>query len=307
MRKKKTMLLLGGALVALLCCYAGLTVWNDHQKKEAETEEEASKIYLVDAEELTAVSYTDGESTLGFVKEDGTWYDAEDREIPMNQDVVSGFADTVASLTAKRELKDPDDVADYGLDAPAYTISFTAKDGEDGAVYIGDMTGEDYYAMVKGSDKIYTISDNLPYSMDFDLYGYVQTDTVPSISSGNLKKVEITENGAVITYEDEDALGELAGGWGTLSLTELADYHVTEETLADYGLDEASRVIAAAEYEDTNTGDTDSFTVYLGSTDEDGNRYVMVEGSVLVYTISSSVADNMLTVEETADSAASQE
>ena len=49
--------------------------------------------------------------------------------------------------------------------------------------------------MVEGSDKVYTISDDLPYSMDFDLSGYIQTDTVPAISSGNLKKVEVTENG----------------------------------------------------------------------------------------------------------------
>ena len=60
-----------------------------------------------------------------------------------------------------------------------------------------------------------------------------------------------------------------------------------------------------AEYEDTDTGDEESFTVYLGSKDENGNRYVMVDDSVLVYTVSSSVADNMITVEETADNEAS--
>ena len=145
--------------------------------------------------------------------------------------------------------------------------------------------------MVEGSDKVYTISDDLPYSMDFDLSGYIQTDTVPAISSGNLKKVEVTENGTTTTYEDEDALGELAGGFGTLTLT----------SLADYGLDEASRVTATAEYEDVDTEEDKTFTVYLGSTDEDGNRYIMVDGSILVYTISSDVADNMIKVEETAE------
>ena len=88
---------------------------------------------------------------------------------------------------------------------------------------------------------------------------------------------------------------------GTLTLTSLADYHVTDETLADYGLDEASRVTATAEYEDVDTEEDKTFTVYLGSTDEDGNRYIMVDGSILVYTISSDVADNMIKVEETAE------
>ena len=81
------------------------------------------------------------------------------------------------------------------------------------------------------------------------------------------------------------------------------DYHVTEETLADYGLDEASRTTAVAEYEDTDSGEKETFTVYLGSTDSDGNRYVMVKDSVLVYTISQSVAENMLTVDETTEEA----
>lgn len=301
MKQKRMMLMLGGVLVVLIGCYVGLKAWNDHQQEQAEADEEAAKIRLVDAEGLTAVSYTDGESTLGFTLEEDTWRYTEDQEIPMNQDVVGGFADTVASLNATRELENPDDISDYGLDSPSYTINYMTEDGEDGAIYIGNMTGEDYYAMVEGSDKVYTISDDLPYSMDFDLSGYIQTDTVPSISSGNLKKVEVTENGTTTTYEDEDALGELAGGFGTLTLTSLADYHVTDETLADYGLDEASRVTATAEYEDVDTEEDKTFTVYLGSTDEDGNRYIMVDGSILVYTISSDVADNMIKVEETAE------
>lgn len=301
MKQKRMMLMLGGVLVVLIGCYVGLKAWNDHQQEQAEADEEAAKIRLVDAEGLTAVSYTDGESTLGFTLEEDTWRYTEDQEIPMNQDVVGGFVDTVASLNATRELENPDDISDYGLDSPSYTINYMTEDGEDGAIYIGNMTGEDYYAMVEGSDKVYTISDDLPYSMDFDLSGYIQTDTVPSISSGNLKKVEVTENGTTTTYEDEDALGELAGGFGTLTLTSLADYHVTDETLADYGLDEASRVTATAEYEDVDTEEDKTFTVYLGSTDEDGNRYIMVDGSILVYTISSDVADNMIKVEETAE------
>ena len=52
--------------------------------------------------------------------------------------------------------------------------------------------------------------------MDFDLSGYIQTDTVPSISSGNLKKVEVTENGTTTTYEDEDALGDWQAVLGRL-------------------------------------------------------------------------------------------
>ena len=66
MKQKRMMLMLGGVLVVLIGCYVGLKAWNDHQQEQAEADEEAAKIRLVDAEGLTAVSYTDGESTLGF-------------------------------------------------------------------------------------------------------------------------------------------------------------------------------------------------------------------------------------------------
>ena len=45
------------------------------------------------------------------------------------------------------------------------------------------------------------------------------------------------------------------------------------------------------------TGDDTTFIVYLGSTEEDGNRYISVDVSILVYTISSDGADNMIKVE----------
>ena len=66
MKQKRMMLMLGGVLVVLIGCYVGLKAWNDHQQEQAEADEEAAKIRLVEAEGLTAVSYTDGESTLGF-------------------------------------------------------------------------------------------------------------------------------------------------------------------------------------------------------------------------------------------------
>ncbi|WP_346662387.1 DUF4340 domain-containing protein [uncultured Merdimonas sp.] len=301
MKERKMLILLAAAFVALIGCYVGIEVWNEEQKEAADAKAEAEKIFLTDAEELKEISCTSGDQSLGFVKRDGEWYYDEDSQIPVNQDAVDGLADAVTGLTAVRELKDPDEAADYGLEEPSSTIRYQTEKGKTAYIYIGDQTGENYYARTDDSDSIYTISDDLPYRMDYDLGEYVQNDSVPSISSGNLKKVEVTGNGTSVTYEEEDALTELAGGFGTLSLTSPVVFHAEAEDLVDYGLDEASRESAAATYQDTQTGEKETFTVYFGDTDEDGNRYAMVKGSVLVYTVSQSVADNCLTVEETDD------
>lgn len=97
-------------------------------------------------------SYTDGTDAMSFAKEEDTWYYEADREIPMVQDTVQTMADALQDVTAVRELQEPDALEDYGLDAPSYTIEYTEEDGETGTLYIGDMTGENYYAMPEGSE-----------------------------------------------------------------------------------------------------------------------------------------------------------
>ena len=51
---------------------------------------------------------------------------------------------------------------------------------------------------------------------------------------------------------------------------------VTYEELSAYGLDEARRVTAEATYKDAQSGEKETFTVYIGKMSEDGtSRYVM--------------------------------
>lgn len=299
-KKKKTIILL--VLILVLVVANGATsVWNNKSKKKKEKEAEASKIYLTDADDITAYTYSDGSQTMSFTKTDDTWVYDEDNEIPMNQDTVQSTADAIRQITAVRELDDPDQLSDYGLDNPSYTIQFQDGDGEITEILIGNGAGENYYAAIGGTEKVYTISSDFQNYLQFDLTNLVQYDTVPSIGSGNLKSVTITENGTDTVYEDDDQTGELAGGFGALNLTDCVDYHASADALAQYGLDENQRIMEKAVYTDSSDKEK-TFTVYLGKTDEAGeNRYVMVKGSDMVYRVSESVAQNMITIEETGE------
>lgn len=299
MRSKKGIWILAGLLVALIGIYAGLRYW-DERKQEAEKKKaEEETIHVVQAEELSAFSYTDGTDTMGFTREEDTWYYDADREIPMVQDTVQAMADEIRDVTAVRELKDPDALEDYGLDAPSYTIGYTEEDGDSGTLYIGNMTGENYYAMPEGSKTVYTIDGTLVSALLFDLADLARMDAVPSISSGNLASVTVKEDGESQTYQEEEDLAELAGGFGVLSLTDCVDYHVTDESLSDYGLDAAQRMTVQAVYTDPDTEEEAAFTVYIGAEDDSGeNRYLMVDGSKMVYQVSNDVIDNMTSVSE---------
>lgn len=300
-RKKKKTIILLAMILLLVVANGAASAWNDKSEKKKEKEAEASKIYLTDASDITAYSYSDRSQNMSFAKVDDTWEYDEDNEIPMNQDTVQSTADAIRQMEAVRELENPDQLSDYGLDKPSYTIQFQDNDGVTTEILIGNGAGENYYATVGDSGKVYTISSGFQDYLQFDLTNLVQYDTVPSIGSGNLKSVTITENGTDTVYEEDDQVGELAGGFGALGLTDCANYHASAEQLAEYGLDESQRITAKAVYTDSSDKEQ-TFTVYLGKTDDAGeNRYVMVEGSDMVYRISETVAQNMISIEETGE------
>ena len=300
-RKKKKTIILLVMILLLIVANGAASAWNDKSEKKKEKEAEASKIYLTDAGDITAYSYSDGNQNMSFTKADDTWEYDEDNEIPVNQDTVQSTADAIRQMEAVRELENPDQLSDYGLDKPSYTIQFQDNDGVTTEILIGNGAGENYYATVGDSGKVYTISSDFQNYLQFDLTNLVQYDTVPSIGSGNLKSVTITENGTDTVYEDDDQVGELAGGFGTLSLTDCVNYHASTEDLAEYGLDEGQRITAKAIYTDSSDKEQ-TFTVYLGKTDDAGeNRYIMVDGSDMVYRISETVAQNMISIEETGE------
>ena len=168
MKQKKTMVILIIILAVLASFYGGLRVWS-RKAAEKEAKEEVEKIMVTDLQDLSSFSYSNGKETMNFIKEDGTWKLEDDKEIRLNQSTVESMGEAASRLAAVRELKEPDDLKDYGLTTPSYTISLTTKDGDKETLYVGDAAGEDYYAMAEGTQKVYTISSGLVSSLRFDL------------------------------------------------------------------------------------------------------------------------------------------
>ncbi len=76
-------------------------------------------------EDVKAFSYQYNNETLSFGKEDDTWYYEADKSIALDQDAVETLVTTAAQLTADREIKDYEDLSEYGLEAPSNTITLT--------------------------------------------------------------------------------------------------------------------------------------------------------------------------------------
>jgi hypothetical protein len=325
--KKNKLFVLMVIIGVLLIVYLGISGIQNYQERKKEKADEAAQIQLVSGDALSEISYSNGAESMSFVKENDSWYYDADHEIPIKQSSLESLESSLTGLAAVRELEDPDALSDYGLTSPQYEISFTDSDGASHTLHIGDAAEDNYYASLDEESQVYTITSDLADSLSFDLSTLVENDSVPHIGSSNLKRVDVTKGEESRSYVDSDSLTELAGGFGAFKLSSPVDYHVTEETLADYGLDEENRTTVVASYEESaddasssqseDTSDSSdeasdseesddsaekTFTVYLGKETEDDYRYVMVDGSKMVYKVSTAVINNMIYTESDSES-----
>ena len=294
MKKKKGPLILIGVLVLLLILYFALSIWN---KKQDSKEEETVKVTDLKTSEITGVKYDLGTGEMNFEKDGDTWYYTADKDFPLRQSYPKTVADAMGLLSADRELEDADALEEYGLDHPTYTVTLTDEDGTVTTIKVGNATGNDYYATVDDTEKVYTIPATSLDDIQTELDQIAQLDTYPSIGSGNLKKEVITQNGETTTYDSENEdqaedVAAVAGGLGAATLSEIADYSVDDADLAGYGLDDTSRITVEVTY----TGDDkdQTMTLYIGGENGSGDRYVMINDSRIVYLISDEICKNIL-------------
>lgn len=294
MKKKKGPLILIGVLVLLLILYFALSTWN---KKQDSKEEETVKVTDLKTSEITGVKYDLGTGEMNFEKDGDTWYYTADKDFPLRQSYPKTVADAMGRLSADRELEDADALEEYGLDHPTYTVTLTDEDGTVTTIKVGNATGNDYYATVDDTEKVYTIPATSLDDIQTELDQIAQLDTYPSIGSGNLKKEVITQNGETTTYDSENEdqaedVAAVAGGLGAVKLSEAADYSVDDADLAGYGLDATSRITVEVTY--TSDDENQTMTLYIGGENGSGDRYVMINDSRIVYLISDEICKNIL-------------
>lgn len=296
MKKNKTLLILLGVLIVLLAAYFALKAWN-RQQAEKDEESDAVVVTQIDPAEIKAISYDMGDGERAFEKRDGTWIYTPDADFPLDQSVPETIAEDMGQLKADRELVDGDELADYGLEEPDYTVTLTEADGTVTEIKFGNTVDDYYYVSLDDSGTVYTVPSSAADNLSQSLNDMAQFDDYPSIGSGNLKKVVITSGETSTVYDSENEeqsedISAIAGGLGMVALSEAADYSVADADRGNYGLDNASRTTVEVTYTEDNEDKT--MTLYIGGEDGDGSRYVMMDDSRIVYLISDEICGNIL-------------
>ena len=223
-------------------------------------------------------------------------WDTKNKKYPITQSSLESLASTFQKVEAVRELKNADALCDYGLDKPTYTVSVKDKTGKSMTYYIGNATGENYYVTYGDKSKIYTVSSDITSSLSYSLDNLIETDTFPTLSTGNLKKVLVTQNGKTKTYTSKEKnLDGISGGLGVFTFGDCQNYYASQTDLVKYGLDKDSRITVDITYKDTDTKKTKNVVLYIGKKDSDQkNYYVQLKGSHMVYLSDKDVVKNIL-------------
>lgn len=305
MKKKTVKLVSAVVILGVLCAaYEGVNFYVTSQE-EKETEENDTSVDLVslEADDITAVSFTADQNEVEFDKKDDSWTEKSDANFPVNQDTVDSAVKGVASLTADQEISDVEDMSQYDLDNPQNTITLTTADG-DTSLQIGmESSNNQYYVKKEDDDKnVYLVSSSSIEPFMGTLYDFAESGTFPSVTSATITDVKVDkENGYEITQDadnlfwnvsdgkttekaDTTKAGTVTSAVGSLAYDKFVDYNCTDDS--KYGFDDPYAVITVKYTEDEQETQTveKTLTIYVG--DETGDdRYVKVDDSKEVYTI----------------------
>lgn len=261
--KKKTVKLVSAVVVLGVLCaaYEGVNFYVTSQE-EKETEENDTSVDLVslEADDITAVSFTADQNEVEFDKKDDSWTEKSDANFPVNQDTVDSAVKGVASLTADQEISDVEDLSEYDLDSPQNTITLTTADG-DTTLEVGMESSNNQYYVKKADDdnNVYLVSSTSIEPFMGTLYDFAESGTFPSVTSATITDVKVgKENGYEITQDadnlfwnvsdgkttekaDTTKAGTVTSAVGSLAYDKFVDYNCTDDS--KYGFDDPYAVI----------------------------------------------------------------
>ena len=310
-------------IIAIICLAAAavlylLVVKLRQRSEDADSSDDSLVISSVDSGQITAISYEKDGKSLSFRKEDGTWYNAEDKSFPVDQDSLTTMTNALGAVSATRKLDSPEDLSEYGLDSPVLT-----------AVYL------------VASDFADTFNSDIYQLADMESFPTITSDSITDInvkSGSHTLEIKNDSNGGRIVLENGEEKENCASSSVTqfintvTGITFKSHVEYNCQDLSKYGLDKPTADISvdyttaetvdsedsdsskiengAAEtavestQETADTEETESETetvqvakqliLHIGSQNEDGDYYAALDGSKEVHVVSGDTVKELI-------------
>lgn len=300
MKRYKRVLILLGVLVVVIA--AALAVSHIQERKEA-IKTSGETFLAVSPDSVTALDWTNGDTSLAFHKGDGWLWD-DDEAFPVNQEEIAKLLAPFEDMAAAFVIDDVTDYGQYGLEEPECTIHLTYGEAET-TVKLGSYSALDEERYVDiGDGKVYLVSDDPMDDYDVELSDLINHDKIPALDPASF-----TVSGAVelsATY-NEDGDSYCAGDvyftqdglpldtgrvedwldrFESLSLKDYVTYNVTDEELAAYGLMEPDLTVTVTPKEgDPMTFELSEVIPEGAESEEETKAYIRFNGSRIIYAI----------------------
>ncbi len=315
-------------LLLVLAVLLGATYAASFLARESAEEEETvyTTIFTVDPEDVTRISW-DYSEELSFTREGDTWvYDA-DATFPLEESFLDAMLEQLQQITSSKTIEDVEDWDQYTLEVPICEITVTAGDTRS-TIKIGEETalgGERYVSI--GDGNAYLVDSSFLSAFSYGLYDVLKMEPIPDmsdvygmtyLSGSDSYEIQLLEDSG-LAYSDEyvwfmgekpldtDLTKTLMRYVTDMTWQECVNYNARD--MSQYGLSDpaASITVYYLETVEVATQETDedgntvyetqenkkTYTLEIGAETDDG-YYARIQGSNMVYLISSSAAETLL-------------
>ena len=274
-RSKKLYILMG--VLALVCVVTFGVCKYEEKKEKIKNSDEV--ILEIASEDVNALSWEYESETLSFHK-DKSWSYDDDEAFPVSKEKINELLEMFEEFGVSFIIEDVEDYGQYGLDDPVCTINIETED-ESYEILLGDystMDSERYVSV--GDGNVYLVKDDPLESFDAGLSDVIDHDDMPDFDKAQVNKIKVKgvddyqavyEEDSKNTYCEDDVYFVKKDGnpldtsrvdtyletITNLGLTDCVTYKVSDEELAEYGLDDPELTLTVK---------------YTPETDEDGEK-----------------------------------
>lgn len=291
-RSKRLCILLGVLAVACVATFA----LSRYQAKKEQIQTNGEVVLEIPVDSVQALSWEYDGETLSFHKDDKWIYD-EDEAFPVDGEKIEGLLNQFSAMGAAFTIENPEDLSPYGLSDPTCSITITT-DEETYTILLGGYSTMDSQRYVSiGDGNVYLVADDPLDDFDIGLRDPLDPDDIPAFDqvseitftgSENYQIFyEAYEDGSARTYcaddvyfvqqedgtlpLDTDKVNSYLQTIRYLDLSDYVTYNVTDEELAQYGLDDPELTIQVNYTEENEDGDevSDTFTLHISRDPEE--------------------------------------
>lgn len=324
--------------VMLFCCMGGLIVGyfflvqynkekSTKESKEAGTKNSQVTLLTYNKDEVSSLSVTSDTLSIVLVKDKTDWKIEGREDFPLDQNQAEAMAQNIAELSMMRIVtQKAENLSDFGLEKPLIEVKVNFTDGTEKTLFLGEKSSVayGYYAKMSDSDTVYLLAPARGSVFDKTETALYQKPEFFSTDPRTYLEVQVrsTEGKEIHLSYVKDSPEDISMGlypWRlTLDATRKVDANsekVSEyfskiaavkecagvdygrDVLKNYGLCDAKGLL----YVRYKVGETEHvFTLHIGNRDKNGDYYVCLEGSDIVYLMKASLLDPLFTQEESA-------